>query len=56
MSIRLIASDLDGTLLTDRKELSKKTREVLDQAVQCGIHIVPATGRSFYSVPELVRN
>lgn len=56
MSIRLIASDLDGTLLTDRKELSIKTRMVLDQAVQQGIHIVPATGRSFYSVPEMIRN
>ena len=32
MGIRLIASDLDGTLLTDRKELSQKTREVLDLA------------------------
>ena len=52
MSIRLIASDLDGTLLTDCKELSPKTREVLDLAVQHGIYIVPATGRSFHSVRE----
>ena len=56
MSIRLIASDLDGTLLTDCKELSPKTREVLDLAVQHGIYIVPATGRSFYSIPEMIRN
>ncbi|MBU5479798.1 HAD family hydrolase [Blautia sp. MSJ-19] len=56
MSIRLIASDLDGTLLTDRKELSQKTKEVLDLAVQRGIHIVPTTGRSFHSIPEFVRN
>ena len=49
MSIRLIASDLDGTLLTDCKELSPKTREVLDLAVQHGIYIVPATGRSFHT-------
>ena len=38
MSIKLIASDLDGTLLTDCKELSPKTREVLDLAVQHGIY------------------
>lgn len=56
MGIRLIASDLDGTLLTDRKELSQKTREVLDLAVQHKVHIVPATGRSFHSVPEMIRN
>ena len=56
MSIRLIASDLDGTLLTDCKELSPKTREVLDLAVQHGIYIVPATGRSFHSIPEMIRN
>ena len=47
MSIRLIASDLDGTLLTDCKELSPKTREVLDLAVQHGIYIVPATADLF---------
>ena len=56
MSIRLIACDLDGTLLTDCKELSPKTREVLDLAVQHGIYIVPATGRSFHSIPEMIRN
>lgn len=56
LSIRLIASDLDGTLLTDCKELSPKTREVLDLAVQHGIYIVPATGRSFHSIPEMIRN
>ena len=54
--VKLIASDLDGTLLTDCKELSPKTREVLDLAVQHGIYIVPATGRSFHSIPEMIRN
>ena len=33
MSIKLIASDLDGTLLTDKKELSPGTRKALDMAV-----------------------
>lgn len=55
MAIKLIASDLDGTLLTDRKELSAKTREVLDAAASQGIYIVPTTGRSFDSVPEMIR-
>lgn len=56
MSIKLIASDLDGTLLTDSKELSPETRNALNLSVKRGIHIVPTTGRSFYSVPELIRN
>lgn len=55
MAIKLIASDLDGTLLTDRKELSAKTREVLDMAASQGIYIVPTTGRSFDSIPEMIR-
>lgn len=53
MSIKLIASDLDGTLLTDKKELSPGTRKALDMAAAQGIYIVPATGRSFESVPEI---
>ena len=34
--IKLIASDLDGTLLTDSKELSQTTVQILDMAVKKG--------------------
>lgn len=54
--IKLIASDLDGTLLTDNKELSEATREALDMAIGKGIHMIPATGRSFKAVPEMIKN
>lgn len=54
--IKLIASDLDGTLLTDKKELSKTTREALDMVTGKGIHMIPATGRSFKAVPEMIKN
>ena len=47
MNIKLIASDLDGTLLTTSKELSPETQRVLNEAVKKDIHIVPATGRSY---------
>ena len=40
MSIKLIASDLDGTLLTTTKELSEKNRKVLSEAVKKGVYIV----------------
>ena len=55
MAVKLIASDLDGTLLTNKKELSTRTREALDMAAAKGIYLVPATGRSFESVPEMIR-
>ncbi|MCR5691533.1 MAG: Cof-type HAD-IIB family hydrolase [Eubacterium sp.] len=43
--IRLIAFDMDGTLLTDDKEISEKTLEALGRARDMGIHLVPTTGR-----------
>ena len=54
--IKLIASDLDGTLLTDSKELSQTTVQILDMAVKKGIYVIPATGRSFRAIPEWIRN
>ena len=36
MAVKLIASDLDGTLLTNKKELSPRTREALDLAAAAG--------------------
>jgi Cof subfamily protein (haloacid dehalogenase superfamily) len=44
---RLIALDLDGTLLTRQKVISARTRAALDEAVRRGCHLVIATGRSF---------
>ena len=38
MAVKLIASDLDGTLLTNKKELSPRTREALDLAAAQGIY------------------
>lgn len=56
MKIKLIASDLDGTLLTDKKEILEETRAAVALAVQQGIHFVPATGRAFDSIPKDVLN
>lgn len=51
MKIKLIASDLDGTFLTDKKEISPFTKEVIRRAGEQGIWFVPATGRAFSAVP-----
>lgn len=55
MSIKLIAFDLDGTILTSDKKISERSIEALKQASEKGIHIVPATGRSYYEIPQIIR-
>jgi Cof subfamily protein (haloacid dehalogenase superfamily) len=46
-SPRLLALDLDGTLLTRGKVVSARTRQVLTELAAEGCHIVVATGRPF---------
>ncbi|MEC5423632.1 Cof-type HAD-IIB family hydrolase [Virgibacillus sp. C22-A2] len=41
----LIALDLDGTLLTDKKEISPRTKQIVLKAMQEGHVVVIATGR-----------
>ena len=44
---RIIASDMDGTLLNDDKTISDKNIESIRKAEQAGILFVPATGRPY---------
>lgn len=53
--IKIIALDLDGTLLDSEKRLSEENRLALEQAAAKGIEIVPTTGRVCAIVPEAVR-
>lgn len=55
MDIRLIALDLDGTLLDTRKCLSPRNYEALQACMQRGIEIVPCTGRIWQGVPDFIR-
>lgn len=50
--IRLIALDMDGTLLNEHGVLSEASRKTLERAVERGIHVVIATGRVFSSLPQ----
>ncbi len=43
----LIAVDLDGTLLTDNKTISSRTKLALKNAMNAGHHVVIATGRPY---------
>lgn len=50
MSIKLVAIDIDGTLLNSNKEITDKTKEVIAEAKARGIKIVLATGRPYPGV------
>ena len=50
----MIALDLDGTTLADGGILTENTKKVLEEACRRGVHIVVASGRSFYSLPECI--
>lgn len=54
--IRIIALDLDGTLLDSEKRLSVVNRAALERAAKKGILIVPTTGRFFGMMPPAVRD
>ncbi|MBE5062528.1 Cof-type HAD-IIB family hydrolase [Lachnospiraceae bacterium DSM 108991] len=50
----MIGLDMDGTLLTTEKELTEHTREVLREAIDRGVVVLPATGRPLAGIPEEV--
>jgi Cof subfamily protein (haloacid dehalogenase superfamily) len=54
MSIRLVAIDLDGTLLNSRREISEGNRRALLAAVEREVQVVIVTGRRFHSALPLV--
>ena len=55
MNIRLIALDLDGTLLNSQKCLPERNRKALEACISRGIYVVPCTGRTAAGIPEAVR-
>lgn len=55
MKLRLVAFDLDGTLLNDKKEIPEENLEALRKAAERGVVCVPATGRIVRGIPEPVR-
>lgn len=53
--IKLIAFDLDGTLLDDWKNVPDRNLRALEKAKEAGIELVPATGRLYKAVPEFLK-
>jgi len=54
MKYKMIALDLDGTLLNDEKTISDKNAYILEELHKQGIHIVIATGRNYYMARILI--
>ena len=56
LRIRIVALDLDGTLLDSQKRLSAANRAALEEAAGMGVQIVPTTGRFFGMMPQAIRD
>lgn len=54
--IKMIAIDLDGTLLNEENKISKKNLEAIRFAQSRGIEVVIATGRAHFDVQEIFKN
>lgn len=56
MKIKCIALDLDRTTLNAQGKLSAGNKAALEQAINKGIHIIIASGRSYGALPEELKN
>ena len=55
--MKLIVTDLDGTLLSDEKKVSEYNIEILNRAVkEKEIELVVASGRDIYSIKNLTKD
>lgn len=55
MKYKLLVLDVDGTLLNDAKEISKRTLAALLKVQQMGVRIVLASGRPTYGLMPLAK-
>lgn len=55
MSIKLVAVDMDGTLLNEHKQLSPKTIQVVKAAKKQGVKVVLCTGRPLTGVTPFLK-
>lgn len=54
--IKLIAADMDGTLLNSDRKISEYTQRVIGKVLDKGIQFVPATGRAVNAIPEELKS
>lgn len=52
---KLVAMDLDGTLLNDKKEITQENLKLINTLENKGYEVVIATGRRYWSAKDLTR-
>ena len=55
MPVKILAFDLDYTLIDSKKRIPPENIEALRYAASKGVYIVPATGRIYIGIPEELR-
>ena len=53
-NIQLVALDLDGTLLNSRHQLSKRNQRAIQRAIEQGVEVVIATGKTRHAAEQLI--
>ena len=51
----IVASDLDGTLLTHGEQLSGENKKAIKEMAELGVVFAPCSGRTFMEMPAVVR-
>ena len=54
--IKILAFDLDGTLLDDSKQIPQDNIDAIKRAAARGVQIVPATGRIYKGIPDELKS
>lgn len=54
MKYKLVAIDLDGTLLNEEKKIPKENKVILKELMNRGVEVIIATGRRYFSAKELI--
>ena len=54
MTYKLIAADMDGTLLNNNAEITPRTRDALHRVIEAGVLFVPSTGRPMAGMRQVL--
>ena len=49
--IKLVALDMDGTLFTDKLEITEENKQAIKAALSDGVHVIISTGRPYCGLP-----
>lgn len=53
---RIVASDLDGTLLNNNSQVSRENLDAIDEMTELGVYFVPSSGRTLAEIPAEIRD